>query len=204
MFVIRRLRLLSAPKVLRISTTSHQVPDRGAVEQHDRADVDYAEDLKGFFRRDAAKDPPHQQRRQDRAGRAAERLVRAERQDSGEIQDMSAEEHRDPDEEDQLSLLAEDPPEVQHHVRGAAEDETCDDQLRRMRAAAAEDAEQHEAQRGQSFEHDRGDVLLLALLPEEYRGERETQRDQQDHASHILSFSCFFMRGPPARRSPGP
>ena len=76
---------------------------------------------------------------------------------------MACQKYQDPDEKNRLPLLLEDEPEIQQNVGSAADGESQNDHLCELRAVAAQDACDHEAQRRQSLQDHRRDVLLPAF-----------------------------------------
>ena len=87
---------------------------------------------------------------------------------------MAAEENQDSDQEDHLSLFLKDPAQIQHHVSRAAEDQSCDDQLRHMRSRARKQPKDNKAKGRQPFQNNCRNIFLLLFSPQEDSRKSET------------------------------
>ena len=101
--------------------------------------------------------------------------------DRGEIEDVSAEEHQDAEQKDLLSLLLEDHPKVQKHIRNAAEDQSGHNETGDVGSRTAADTEEHEAYRSQSFQCDRHPIVLRFLLPQKQSCQTQAARNKKIH-----------------------
>ena len=77
-------------------------------------------------------------------------------ENSGKVQDMPAEEDQNSQKENGLTLIFENKPQIEQHVRDTPQDKSGNDQLRGMSTAAARYAEDHETERGEALQNDSG------------------------------------------------